>query len=77
MSDEASDHKNNKRLSIRIKLLSIFGLLIIIAVFMLGFLALTIARKATKEKIETHLIDKARDTAEIIDGRIQSFFQFL
>lgn len=29
------------------------------------------------KKIETHLKDKATDTAEIIDGRINTFFQFL
>ena len=77
MSADSKNHKNFKRVSIRTKLLVIFGLLIIVAVFMLGMLALTIAKRATKEKIETHLVDKAKDTAEIIDGRIQSFFQFL
>ena len=71
------DHKNSKRVSIRTKLLVIFGLLIIVAVFMLGLLALTIAKRATTEKVATHLIDKAKDTAEIVDGRIQSLFQFL
>ncbi|MGP1454271.1 MAG: hypothetical protein ACTTJ7_00690 [Treponema sp.] len=29
------------------------------------------------EKIEAHLIDKATDTAEIIDGRVTAMFQFL
>ena len=77
MSDDSVDHKNVKRFSIRTKLLVIFGLLIIVAVFMLGLLALTIAKRATTEKVETHLIDKAKDTAEIIDGRIKSLFQFL
>lgn len=73
--DDSSSSK--KRLSIRIKLLTIFGLLIVVAVFMLGLLALTIAKRATTEKVATHLVDKAKDTAEIVDGRIQSFFQFL
>ena len=75
MSDDSTNHK--KRFSIRTKLLLIFGLLIIVAVFMLGLLALTIAKRATTEKVATHLVDKAKDTAEIIDGRIQSLFQFL
>ena len=35
------------------------------------------ARKAVTEKVETHLIEKAADTAEIIDGRLKIFFQFL
>ena len=69
--------KKTKRFSIRTKLLLIFGLLIIVAAFMLGMLALAIAKRATTEKVETHLIDKAKDTAEIVDGRIQSLFQFL
>ena len=77
MSDDSQKLKKTKRFSIRTKLLLIFGLLIIVAVFMLGMLALAIAKRATTEKVETHLIDKAKDTAEIIDGRIESLFQFL
>ena len=34
------------------------------------------ASKAVTEKVETHLIDKATDTAEILDGRIAALFQF-
>ena len=66
-----------KYFSIRTKLLLIFGLLITVAVIMLGFLAVTIATKATTEKVTTHLVDKAQDTAEIVDGRILAFFQFI
>ena len=77
MSVDSGKLKKTKRFSIRTKLLLIFGLLIIVAVFMLGMLALAIAKRATTEKVETHLIDKAKDTAEIIDGRIESLFQFL
>ena len=77
MSVDSGKLKKTKRFSIRTKLLLIFGLLIIVAVFMLGMLALAIAKRATTEKVETHLIDKAKDTAEIVDGRIQSLFQFL
>ena len=77
MSGDSVNHKKSRRFSIRTKLLMIFGLLIIVAVFMLGILALSIAKRATTEKIESHLVDKAKDTAEIIDGRIESFFQFL
>ncbi len=40
-------------------------------------LAVRIARKAVTEKVETHLIDKADDVAEIVDGRITALFQFL
>ena len=66
-----------KRFSIKSKLLIIFGLLIALSTFVLGFLALQISKKAVKEKIEAHLVDKASDTAEIIDGRITAMFQFL
>ena len=66
-----------KRFSMRNKLLIIFGLLIAAAAITEGLLAIRTARKAIIEKIETHLIDKATDTAEILDGRITAFFQFL
>ena len=66
-----------KRFSMRNKLLIIFGLLVALATIIEGLLAIQTARKAVIEKIETHLIDKAADTAEVIDGRITAFFQFL
>ena len=66
-----------KRFSMRNKLLIIFGVLVALATIIEGFLAIQTARKAVTEKIETHLIDKAADTAEIIDGRITAFWQFL
>ena len=66
-----------KRFSLRYKLILIFGLLIAMASLVEGLLAIRIARKAVTEKIETHLVDKAADTAEIINGRITAFWQFL
>jgi methyl-accepting chemotaxis protein len=66
-----------KRFSLRYKLILIFGLLIALGLSVEGFLAVYTARKAVTEKIEDHLIDKAVDTAEIIDGRITAMFQFL
>jgi len=65
-----------KRFSLRKKLVLIFGLLIALASTIEGFLAVRTARKAVTEKVETHLIDKANDIAEVIDGRITAFFQF-
>ena len=65
-----------KRFSMRNKLMLIFGLLILVACLTLGILAVRTARKAVTEKVEAHLIDKAIDTATIIDGRIEAFFQF-
>jgi len=65
-----------KRFSLKNKLILIFGVLIALAAIVQGFFAVNIARKAVTEKVEAHLIDKAEDTAELIDGRINSFFQF-
>jgi len=69
--------KAKKRFSLRYKLILIFGLLIAIASLVEGFLAVRTARKAVTEKVEAHLIDKATDVAEVIDGRITAFWQFL
>ena len=69
--------KAKKRFSLRFKLILIFGLLIALASTIEGLLAVRTARKAVTEKVETHLIDKATDTANIIDGRISAFFEFL
>ena len=66
-----------KRCSLRYKLILIFGLLMALASTIEGLLAIRAARKAVTEKVETHLIDKATDTANIIDGRITAFWQFL
>ena len=64
------------RFSLRNKLMIVFGLLILTVGFILSVLAIRTARKAVTEKVATHLIDKATDTAEILDGRVNSFFQF-
>ena len=69
--------KARNRFSLKKKLILIFGLLIALASSIEGFLAVHTARRAVLEKIETHLIDKANDTAEIINGRITAFLQFI
>ena len=66
-----------KHSSLKMKLLVIFGLLIGLAVLIEEGLAVRVARKVVTKNIEDHLIDKAVDTAEIIDGRITAMFQFL
>ena len=66
-----------KRFSLRNKLMIVFGLLIFAVGTILAVVAIRTARKAVTEKVETHLIDKATDTAEILDGRINAMFQFL
>ncbi len=69
--------KSSQRFSIRIKLLLIFGCLLIFSVFSLGLLAMNIAKNAVSEKVEVQLKDKAQDIATIIDGRLNAFIQFL
>ena len=65
-----------ERFSLRYKLILIFGLLVAMASFVEGALAVRTARKAVTEKVETHLIDKATYTANLIDARVTAFFQF-
>ena len=65
-----------KRFSLRYKLILIFGLLVAMASFVEGALAVRTARKAVTEKVETHLIDKATYTTNLIDARVTAFFQF-
>jgi len=69
--------EERKRVSIRIKLVLIFGALIALVAFMLAMLSMVLAKKAVIEKVSTHLVDKATSTAEIVDGRVASFFQFV
>ena len=66
-----------KRFSLRNKLMIVFGLLILAVGLTLGILAVRTASKAVTEKVETHLIDKATDTAEIVQGRVTALFQFM
>jgi len=66
-----------KRFSLRYKLILIFGILIAVAGTTEGLLAIRIARKAVTEKIGAHLMDKACDTAEILDGKVMQWFQLL
>ena len=67
----------NKRFSLRYKLILIFGFLIAAVSIVEIVLAVRTARKTVTEKVEAHLIDKATDVAEIIDGRVTALFQFI
>ncbi|UTD13081.1 methyl-accepting chemotaxis protein [Treponema denticola] len=69
--------KEKHRFLLRNKLMIVFGALIFVVGTILTLIALRTARKAVTEKVETHLIDKATDTAEILDGRVNTMFQFL
>ncbi|UTC74892.1 methyl-accepting chemotaxis protein [Treponema sp. OMZ 792] len=70
-------NRNKTRFSILNKLVIFFGMLILIAGFTMGTAALYIAKSALNEKIDNSLIAKAVDTAEIMDGRVNAFVQFL
>ena len=70
--------KTKKRnVSIRLKLLVVFGLLSIVSVSSLAFLALSISERAVKDKIEVYLKDKAGETSATISGNLRAIFQFL
>ena len=73
----AGKHEIIKIFSIRKKLTIIFGLLITLTVFIQGLIAIRIAQNAVTEKVEAHLQDKARSTAEIVDGKIIAFLNFI
>ncbi|WP_428770811.1 methyl-accepting chemotaxis protein [Treponema sp. HNW] len=68
--------KKKKRFSMKNKLLIVFGSLTFAVGFTLALVGVRTARKAVTEKIEIHLKDKATDTAAIIDGRVNTLFQF-
>ena len=67
--------EKKKRFSLRYKLILIFGLLIAVASIIEIVLAVHRARTAVTEKVVDHLIDKAADTATIIDGNCRAFWQ--
>lgn len=66
-----------RRFSIRIKLLLLFGLLIIASICVLATLSIFMSRKAMMEKVREHIKEKAYDSAKLIDARIEAFWQFL
>ena len=66
-----------KIFSIRKKLILIFGMLIVAAVFIQGFIAIRIAQNAVTERVESSFKNKAEDTAEIVDGKIMAFINFI
>ena len=66
-----------RRFSIQNKLIIVFGILFFLAVGILTEVSIFFAARAVTGRVEIELIEKAKDTAEIIDGRIDSTFQFL
>ena len=69
--------KNKLKFSIKSKLIGIFGLLILLAISILGITAMNIVKKAMIDKVNIQLKEKAEDTAKLINERILSFFTTL
>lgn len=65
------------RFSIKMRMIIIFGLLIIAAFLLLSALVLNQSRTAVMEKVTAHLFDKVSDAAVIIDGEIKLWFEYL
>ena len=63
--------------SLKYKLLIIFAFLVLVSTASENFFVTRKARYAILDKVEVHLKDKANNTVDIINGRIESLFQFL
>ena len=66
-----------KRFSIKIQMMIIFGTLIVVALSLLSIFVIYQAQQAVMEKVTAHLLDKASDTAVILDGEIEQWFEYL
>ena len=66
-----------KRFSIKIRMMIIFGSLIVVALSLLSVFVLYQSHKAVMDKVTAHLLDKASDTAVILDGEIKQWFEYL
>ncbi|MGP1576244.1 MAG: methyl-accepting chemotaxis protein [Treponema sp.] len=66
-----------KRFSILAKFVIVFALLILTIGIAFAVVAIRLSHNAVIENLETYLLDKASDTAEIIDQRIMVLFQFI
>ncbi|PIE98157.1 MAG: methyl-accepting chemotaxis protein [Treponema sp.] len=65
------------RFSIQSKMIIIFSLLMAVALSGTIWFSITRARAAVTEKVERHLVDKAEDTATIINVRLSSYLTFV
>lgn len=66
-----------KRFSIRRRLVCVFGLLTLFAVFILEIAAIIIVEKTMIHKVHIQLEEKAEDIANLINERVLSFFTTL
>ena len=68
--------KKKRGFSLKLKLLIIFSIVMTVAIMSFGFSISYTTRQTVKEKIETHIQDKANDVAEIINEKILQLFTF-
>ena len=66
-----------QRFSIKARMMIIFGTLIVVALSLLSVFVLYQSQRAVMEKVTAHLFDKASDTAAIIDGDIEQWWEYL
>ena len=66
-----------QRFSIKVQMMIIFGTLIVVALSLLSVFVLYQSQSAVMEKVTAHLLDKASDTAVILDGEIDQWFEYL
>lgn len=66
-----------KRFSVWKKTSIVFGVLLLTVITIVSVVAIVLAEKAVLEKVQLNLVEKAIDTSEIIEGRINATIQFL
>ena len=66
-----------KRFSIKTHMQITFGTLIVVALSLLSVFVLYQSQRAVMEKVTAHLFDKANDTAAILDGDIEQWWEYL
>ncbi len=66
-----------QRFSVKVQMMIIFGTLIVVALSALSVFVLYQSQRAVIEKVTAHLLDKTNDTAAILDGEIEQWFEYL
>ena len=66
-----------KIFSIRYKLVILFSALILVSDVVLGIVAISIARRAVLKEIQDGLLEKVNSTSEIIEAKVETFFNRL
>ena len=66
-----------QRFSIKARMMIIFGTLIVVALSLLSVFVIYQSRIAIMEKVTAHLFDRASDTAAILDGDIEQWWEYL